>query len=161
MEMVEGKRGRFAKNGVRYNMICSLDETRAEAESNAFSLGYTKIDPLTLQKEKQKKNIAAARYEAEFGGFTDPSSGLFVRTDNRTRPLLTAAAIRAVSDPSYEVANWKTSEGSFITLPNAMILALDQAVRDFIAAQFAKEAALYAQIDSATTSEEVRAITWT
>ena len=160
MQVVETKFGRFRKDGKRYRIRPDAGQTQQERTAEAVAAGYV-VDVIGAHRLEKKTEIAAARYEAEFGGFTDPTSGLFVRTDNRTRPLLTAAAIRAVSDPSYEVANWKTSEGSFITLPNAMILALDQTVRDFIAAQFAKEAALYAQIDSATTSEEVRAITWT
>jgi len=108
----------------------------------------------------KKASFANQRYRDEFAGFTDPTSGMFVRTDERTRTLLNAASLRASADPTYEVANWKTAEGTFITLTNAMILALDQAVRDFIAAQFAKEATLSAQIDSATTIEELNGIEW-
>ena len=119
--------------------------------------------PLSVAKAEKKADIATARYEQEMGGFNLPpeQGGMFVRTDARNRTLLNAAAIRAAADPAYEVPNWKTAEGAFNTLTNSMILALDQAVRDFIAAQFAKEAELTAQIDSAKTPEEVRAITWT
>ena len=115
---------------------------------------------LASAKAQKKAIIANARYEQEFAGFTDPTSGMFVRTDERTRTLLNAASLRASADPTYEVLNWKTAEGTFITLTNAMILALDQAVRDFIAFQFAKEAALSAQIDAATTDEELATIEW-
>jgi len=113
-------------------------------------------------KAKKKKKIAADRYEQEMGGFnlSLEQGGMFVRTDARNRTLLNAAAIRAGADPAYEVLNWKTAEGNFITLPNAMILMLNETVEQFIAACFAKEATLSAQIDVAATLEEVGAIQW-
>ena len=116
----------------------------------------------TLQEWKvlQKRKTASRRYRAEFGGFTEPNSGLFVRTDGRTRSLLTAAKLRAQADAAYVVENWKTANGTFITLDAPTIIALESAVHDFIEAQFAKEADLSAQIDSATTIEEVKAIHW-
>ncbi|QHI70473.1 DUF4376 domain-containing protein [Tichowtungia aerotolerans] len=118
------------------------------------------IPELSKAQETQKAKIAASRYDAEFGGFTDEASGMFCRTDERTRSLLTAAKVRATEDETYTVSNWKTSEGTFITLSNATIIALESAMHDFIEAQFAKEAALCVQIDSATTNEEVEAISW-
>ena len=159
MQVVETKFGRFSKEGKRYRIRPSNGQTQQERTAEALAAGYV-VDVVGAHRLEKKTEIAAARYDAEFGGFTDPSTGMVVRTDERTRTLLTAAAVRAASDPSYEVANWKTSDGSFITLTNAMILALDQAVRDFIAAQFAKEASLSAQIDNAATPEEVNAIHW-
>ena len=159
MQVVETKFGRFLKDGKRYRIRPSNGQTQQERTADALAAGYV-VDVIGAHRLEKKTEIADARYETEFGGFTDPTAGMFVRTDERTRTLLTAAAVRAVSDPSYEVANWKTSDGSFITLTNAMILALDQAVRDFIASQFAKEAELTAQIDNAATPEEVKSITW-
>lgn len=111
-------------------------------------------------KAKKKKKIARMRYEAEMGGFTEPNTGMFVRTDGRTRTLLNAAMLRINADPNYEMQNWKTADGSFITLQAATITALDSAVEQFIAAQFAKEASLISQIDAATTMGEFNAIEW-
>ena len=119
------------------------------------------VPTLEEARSAKKTEISAARYAAEFGGFTDPASGLFVRTDERTRSLLTAAKLRAQANAAYTVPNWKTTNGSFITLDAPTIIALETAVHDFIEAQFAKEAELTAQIDSAaTTTEEVSTIVW-
>ena len=113
-------------------------------------------------KAKKKEKIAAVRYDQEMGGFqlSPHQGGLFVRTDARTRTLLNGAALRASADPAYVVLNWKTAEGTFITLSNAMILTLNGTVEQFIAGCFAKEKALCDSIDSATTIEEVNSIQW-
>ena len=149
--------GEYAKDGERY-------ATRRLTQERMEALGFTHdpLPELEAAKLRQKARIAAARYKREMGGFTLPpeQGGMFVRTDARNRTLLNAAALRATSDPAYEVPNWKTADGAFITLTNSMVLALDQAVRDFIAVQFAQEASLSAQIDSATTPAEVNSIQW-
>ena len=117
--------------------------------------------PITDEmKSRKKKILAKLRWEAEFGGFTEPNSGMFVRTDERTRTLLNAAMLRINANPNYEMQNWKTADGNFITLQASTIVALDTAVEQFIASQFAKEASLVAQIDSATTMGELSAINW-
>lgn len=158
MIIIEKQNGEFSKDGVNYRIKKSSDQTREEADAEALAAGYV-LDLSTARRHK-KSEIASARYNAEFGGFTEPNTGIFVRTDGRTRTLLNAAMLRAKDDPSYVIENWKTSDGSFITLDAATVLALDSAVHTFIESQFAKEAALSAQIDAATTRSEIRAITW-
>lgn len=116
----------------------------------------------TLEEWKaiKKQYMASRRYDAEFGGFTEPNSGMFVRTDERTRILLLGGESKAKNDPNYTVPHWKTAEGIFITLNASTLLTLADAMHTFINAQFAKEEALCTAIDTATTIEEVRAIRW-
>jgi hypothetical protein len=162
MKIVETGFGKWKKDGQFYKLAPSAGQTLAEMRAEAEAAGFTLVTPSALEKAAmlKKREIASARYDAEFGGFTDPNSGLFVRTDERTRSLLTAAKLRAQADAAYLVENWKTADGSFLTLDASTIIALESAVHDFIEAQFAKEAALAAQIDAATTTEEVSAIQW-
>jgi len=161
MIATEVKTGTFVKDGVRYRIVESEGQTNDEALAEALADGYVR-DGIGALRIKQKAKLAVTRYDQEMGGFDLPAEqgGMFVRTDARNRTLLNAAALRATSDPSYEVPNWKTAEGAFITLTNATILLLNGAVEQFIAGCFAKEAALCAQIDAATTKEELNAIVW-
>ncbi len=158
---VEKKLGLWIKDGVRYGIQKEDGQTQEEIIAEAEASGYI-LDEIGMRRLRKKTELAAARYAQEMGGFQLPpeQGGLFVRTDARNRTLLNAAALRATSDPAYEVPNWKTADGAFITLTNSMILSLDQSVRDFIAACFAKEASLCSQIDSTTTIQEVNAIVW-
>ncbi|QHI69871.1 DUF4376 domain-containing protein [Tichowtungia aerotolerans] len=162
MKIVETGFGKWKKGGQFYKIAPSAGQTLAQMRAEAEAAGYSLVTPSALEKAAmlKKREIASARYDAEFAGFTDPASGLFIRTDERTRSLLTAAKLRAQANAAYLVENWKTADGSFITLDAPTIIALEAAVHDFIEAQFAKEAALVTQIDSATTTQEVNAITW-
>ena len=162
MKIVETGIGKWKKGNQFYKLAPSAGQTVVEMRAEAEAAGYALVQPSVLEKAAmlKKREIASARYDAEFGGFTDPASGMFVRTDERTRSLLTAAKLRAQANAAYLVENWKTADGSFITLDAPTIIALESAVHDFIEAQFAKEAALAAQIDSATTPEGVSAIQW-
>ena len=120
------------------------------------------LSPLEVSKNAKRAEVATARYAEEMGGFNLPAEqgGMFVRTDARNRTLLNAASVRAASDPAYEVPNWKTHAGDFITLTNAMILTLNGAVEQFIAGCFAKEKALNDAIAATTTVQELNAIRW-
>lgn len=169
MKIIENTEGRFEKDGVRYDIIKESDDTQLPREyaiENGYELYKTDEQKARISKRfnmvknMKKREIANARYEAEFGGFTESNSGLFVRTDSRTRTLINSATIRANSDSDYTVKNWKTSDGSFITLDNATIKALDSAMHDFIEAMFEKEAQLNTVIENATTIDELNSIVW-
>lgn len=163
MKVVESTYGRFEKDGRRYRIEQEEGDTqlsRVWASENGYAL-VSKERILFERKVVNKKNeIAAARYNAEFGGFTDAQTGMFVQTDNRTRTLIALAVTEARVNPAYTVPNWKTVDGAFIALDAPTIIALHQSMDSFIAAQFNKEASLSEQIDSAETIEAVDAITW-
>jgi hypothetical protein len=161
MNAIQRPKGRFVKDGVRYHITPSEGKNRAEILAEAVAAGYSD-DRIGRIRLKQKDSIAAARYEQEMGGFQLPpeQGGMYVRTDARNRTLLNAAALRATADPDYEVLNWKTAEGTFITLTNATILHLNGAVEQFIAGCFSREKALNDAIDTASTTQEINAIAW-
>jgi len=161
MTVKERKIAPFVKDGKRYAVQPSAGQTRKEAVAEAIAAGYVR-DAMGCRRLMKKAQIAAARYDQEMGGFNLPpeQGGMFVRTDARNRTLLNAAALRATSDPAYEVPNWKTAEGIFITLTNAMILTLNGAVEQFIAGCFAKEKTLNDAIAAATTVQDLNAIRW-
>jgi len=165
MKTIELKTGRYTKDGINYSIRREESDTQRAgqyAEENGYGVRTHEEVRFSVALKQKLGAIAKARYEQEMGGFQLPAEqgGMFVRTDPRNRTLLVSAALKATSDPAYEVENWKTSEGTFITLTNAMILLLNAAVHEFIAASFAQEAQLSAAIDAATTTEELAAINW-
>lgn len=125
-------------------------------------MSYSKPPKMATDSDKQskKQEVATARYNAEFGGFTDPTIGIFVRTDDRTRNLLTATIMEARANPAFTVPNWKLADGTFITLTAENIIYLYGKVWKFIQEQFAKEKTLCEQIDAAETVEAVRSVRW-
>lgn len=105
-------------------------------------------------KAQKKAEIAAARYEAEIAGTT--VNGILIDTGRDSQALITGAALAAVIDDSYSL-NWKTENG-FIHLTASEIIAVAQAVRAHVQACFDREGELVAQVDAATTKEELDAI---
>lgn len=108
-----------------------------------------------LKRVKQDE-IAAARYDAETAGTT--ANGVLIDTGRDSQALITGAALAAVIDNTYSL-NWKTENG-FIHLTAPEIIAVAQAVRTHVQACFDREGELVAQINAATTKEELDAITW-
>lgn len=110
-------------------------------------------------KDWKRKFIAKLRYDEEIGGFTLPN-GMFIRTDMRTRLVLTMGKVNAMSDDTYNIQNWKLGDGTFIDLDSTTIIYIAQAVETFITDLFTKEAQLGILIDSAITLEDFEAINW-
>lgn len=189
MKAIENKFGKFVDgNGTRFNLrntspkidkpeegieipddIQEVIDQQKKDRQAAFRVeftaaGYTR-SPLTdveVARMVRKVEIATERWKTEMGGFRLPAEngGMFIHTDARTRTLLVGAAVNANADPEYTVPHWKTKEGSFVVLDAATILLIYGAVNQFIAAQWAQEAALTVELDAAETEKEINAITW-
>lgn len=163
MKIIERQFGRFEKDGIRYEIRREEGDTQMPRVW-AVENGYTLLNPADIQLERaraaKKKEVAAARYDAEFGGFRDSETGMFIRTDERTRNLLNSATMEAKSNPAFIVPNWKLADGLFITLTAQTIIMLYNKVWEFIAAQFEHEHNLCDQIDAASTVEELNSIKW-
>ncbi len=131
------------------------DEVLSPEQSAAIASYFA---PMTLAdcQAAKKAEVAHARWAAETGGVA--LNGMTIRTDRESQSLITGAALKALQDAEY-VCSWKTDAG-FVELTAAQILAIADAVREHVQAQFDHERALLALIDAAETVEDLEAVTW-
>lgn len=99
---------------------------------------------------------AQKRWEKEVGG--TEVSGLVVHTDDRSKALIMGARIAAEADPDF-TTDWKTADGSFVTIDAATIISVSNAVLAHVAACFAIEAQVLAGVEAETitTTAEIDA----
>jgi hypothetical protein len=96
------------------------------------------------------QRIEARRYAAEVGGTT--VSGMPIVTDDRSKALITGAALRATRSADYTL-RWKTADG-FVDLNADQVIAVADAVSDHVQACFDRESALLdAVADGSITAE--------
>jgi hypothetical protein len=108
-------------------------------------------------RNRKYREIAQARYNAEIAGVT--INGVLIKTDRETQAVLTAACLQAYIDSGYSL-NWKTGDGTFVSLPAEQIMAFGTAVRQHVQGCFDHEAELLPLIESAETEAELEVITW-
>ena len=124
-------------------------------------IDWTKVitveDKFAKAKEAKKAEIAQARYNAEIAGVT--INGVLIKTDRETQAVLTAACLQAYIDSGYSL-NWKTGDGTFVSLPAEQIMAFGTAVRAHVQSCFDHEAELLPLLASAETEAELDAIEW-
>jgi len=94
-------------------------------------------NPLAAARAHRLAEIAAYRWQRENAGMT--VNGIAVRTDDRSKMMLSAARLRA------EPVRWKTPNG-FVNLTIAEINAMFEAVSNYVQACFDREAELTEQI---------------
>ena len=126
-----------------------------------MSIDWTKVitveDKFAKAKEAKKAEIAQARYNAEIAGVT--INGVSIKTDRETQAVLTSACLQAYIDSGYSL-NWKTGDGTFVSLPAEQIMAFGTAVRAHVQSCFDHEAELLPLIESAETEAELNLIAW-
>lgn len=106
----------------------------------------------------QRRNaIADRRYKAEIAGIT--VGGVAVYTDRTTQNKLTATAFRASRDPNYTV-DWKTLDGSFVTLTADLILYVADAVGDYVQACYTREGILGYMLTNGTYTDSMLEEGW-
>ena len=129
-----------------------LPDEELSPEQSAAIASY--FAPMTLEdcRFAKKAEIANARWHAETSGVNG------FRTDRESQAMITGAALKALQDAEY-VCSWKTDAG-FVELAAPQILAIADAVREHVQAQFDHERALLALIDAAGTLEDLEAVTW-
>ena len=86
------------------------------------------------------------RWEIETGGMS--FAGATLATDDRSKPLLSSAAAQAATDSTF-TTEWKTDDGTWVTLEAAAIIAARDALFAFVQSCFAREQAIDASIDAA------------
>ena len=113
--------------------------------------------PVSLEAARATKLAASAalRWEKETGGTT--FAGMAIATDAVSQTKYIGAVVGAQIDPNA-VINWKTADGTFVTLDAQAITAVAMAVRAHVQACFDREAELKAEIEAASTVEEIAAI---
>lgn len=107
-------------------------------------------------REAKRQEIARCRYEAETGGIV--LDGFRVATDDRSQAKIAGAALKAMQDPSYSC--WWKGESGWALLDASTILAIADAVRAHVQACFDRERSLASLVDSASTVEAVKAVSW-
>ena len=93
---------------------------------------------------------ASKRYNLASGGLTITSiSPVPFMTDPVSRNTIDSAYNYAVANPGH-IANWKMSDGSFITLTQAQLTAVLQKVATFVQSCFTCESTVATGINNAT-----------
>ena len=108
-------------------------------------------------KAEARARIAEARWVAEGAGVE--FSGFIVTTDDRAKLMLSAATVKATRNPTF-TTQWKTAGGRFVMLNSAQIVALFDAVSNFVDGLFKREATLAVQIDAAQSAAEADTVNW-
>ena len=103
----------------------------------------TEIVPLTARQTEMLSDIAAIRWVKENGGM--PFAMAIVPTDDRSKLLIMGAREKAKEDPTYS-KRWKIAPGQYIDLSAETIVSLSEALETHVAACFAREEAIAAQI---------------
>jgi hypothetical protein len=111
----------------------------------------------TLEELRARKlaELADLRWEKETSGTT--FNGMPVATDAVSQTKYIGAVVGAQIDPNA-VINWKMADGTFVTLDAQAITAVAMAVRAHVQACFDNEAALKAQVEAASSTEEIAAV---
>ena len=111
----------------------------------------------TLEERRAQRlaDLAALRWQKETGGTT--FNGMPVATDAVSQTKYIGAVVGAQIDPDA-VINWKMADGAFVPLDAQAITAVAMAVRAHVQACFDNEAELKAELEAATTAEEIAAV---
>jgi hypothetical protein len=115
--------------------------------------------PPTLEEAKASKlaEIADARYNEEVGGIE--FRGVTMHTDRESQAKYIGAIVALNALGTYP-PNWKGMDG-WLAIPDGDTLnALAAAVESHVSACYAREYALQALIEAATTIEEAQAVDW-
>ena len=108
-------------------------------------------------RAEKRAQMAAAKNAARDAGFE--IDGVLWDSDYHARIAYAEVAQIIASDPTYTAA-WKASEGVWVTMDAATLALIQAAGRTHIETCFVTYATRLAEIDAATTAENVAAITW-
>ena len=129
---------------------------------NHHTFDYTAkqwIDPRTLSDLQVAKweQIKRARANAEFGGFTWDGSPF--DSDAISQSRIQGAVQLAAMAPGFTI-DWTLANNSVRNLSAADLAAVGVALGLHVGTQHAKARVLRAQIEAATTADEVDAVVW-
>ena len=116
-------------------------------------------DPRTLAdlKAAQWELIKQARSQAEYAGFT--WDGSTFDSDAVSQNRITGAVTLALMSPTF-VINWILADNTTRLLDQSQMAQVGAALGAHVAAQFERGVTRRAQIEAATTAEQVAGIVW-
>jgi predicted transcriptional regulator len=117
----------------------------------------TSANKLAAATAGTKAAIASRRFDAETRGMT--ISGMSVYTDRTTQMKLTAASVRADRDPAYTV-DWKLTNNTFVTLNAEQLIAIGDAVGDYVQACYTRESVLLTALAGGTYTDAMLQEGW-
>ena len=119
----------------------------------------TKEWVLDLEEAKLDKwtEIKGNREETEFGSFT--KDDLTFQSDSKSQSRIQGAVQRSQADPSISI-DWTLADNTTQTFTGTEYIEVGNALSAHVAACHVKATTLRGQINSATTLEEINAITW-
>lgn len=117
------------------------------------------VDPRVLSdfKAVQWAKIKKARSAAEYAGFT--WGGSTFDSDATSQNRITGAVTLAMLSPAFEI-DWVLADNTTRLLDQSGMAQVGGALGVHVATQFSKGVMLRAQIEAATTREEVEAVVW-
>jgi hypothetical protein len=127
-------------------------------ELGAGQIGPTVPYPLTLEEVKHNKlvEIANWRWVRETSGVV--LNGARIKTDRESQALINGA-FASMQAGLITTVDWKAANGQWLTLGLQEMTAIAQVVATHVQTAFSMERQMMAQVDAATTIEEVQAIT--
>ena len=118
--------------------------------------------PFDVLKERKKREITAARHAAIAAGTTWRDH--LVDADEDAQRALSAQIVKSMA---YQQLNrpipdspWRLKDGSYITLSDADVWDLSQIIEAHVSGCYAREATLIAQLETASSAEQLDAIKW-
>lgn len=129
-------------------------EAFAGVENGRWTI-RTALPTVTELRLRKSADLANVRWQKEIGGTT--FNGMPIATDAVSQTKYIGAVVGAQIDPNA-VINWKMADGTFVTLDAQAITAVAMAVRAHVQACFDNEAELKAEIEAASTAEEIAAV---
>jgi hypothetical protein len=111
--------------------------------------------PLQIAKDTKRADIADWRYAQEVKGIT--VNGAKILTDRETQATISSALI-TLREGILGVIEWKSASGDFVNISINEITVIAGAVARHVQACFSAEARLVAEVNAATTVEQVEAV---
>lgn len=141
-------RGYWQTNSdVPEDILASYPEGTVEVplmpEAGAIWAGNQWLPSPPPSLEETFEAIRLRRDQAIAAGTT--VAGIPVQTDETSQTRIMGAAVAAMLDPDYSV-QWKTADGTFVTLSAAQVIGIASAVRAHVQACFDCEAVLRAAV---------------
>lgn len=148
----------------------SDDDFAASLDNNAYidptsrRVTVKPVAPPTLDelKARKKREITAARNAAIAAGTTWRTHAVDADEDAQravSAQIVKSMAYQQMGRPVPDTP-WRLRDGSYVTLSDADVWDLSQAIEAHVSGCYAREAALAAQIEAASGAEQLDAVNW-